>query len=103
MGLVQAQGLGRQSWKGCAWRVRGLRTFGKADPSGSVDRLVDRSFLSRKVDKIGKFASSLGAVSRPGVNLRRHLKGTYKIVLINVFWALSCEPKISGGDLEFVE
>jgi hypothetical protein len=58
-----------------------MRTAGT---SGLLHRLVALAFLSGKVDKIGKIGSSLRADRWRSVNLRRHLKASYKVMGIRV-------------------
>lgn len=74
----------------------------RASPSEKMHRLVVLSFLSGKVDKIGKIGSSLCTDPWRRVNLRRHLKTQYKVILICMRMRPWSGLEIAGVGLKFM-
>lgn len=73
----------------------------RATGSNMLHRLDVLSFLSLKVDKIGKIGSSVGADPRKCVNLRRHLKAEYKERGIRSRMRSLSGLEIAGSGLKF--
>lgn len=75
----------------------------RAPTSGLLHRLVVLPFLSGKVDKIGKIGSFFRTCPWQRVNLRRHLKASYKVNEIRMRMRPWSGLEMAGVGLKFAE